>query len=81
MGARLKDKYVSWLTLAHTSVAHEQPLTFPLVFLLLRGSREAVGQLREREGGVGASTEHRAQDNCSLIKPMWRQVGVVPNEG
>lgn len=47
LGAWLKDKYVFWLTLAHTSVAHEQPLTFPLVFLLLRGSGEAVGQLRE----------------------------------
>lgn len=37
------------LMLAHTSVAHEQPLTFSFVFLLLRGRGEAVGQL----GGEG----------------------------
>lgn len=70
----LKDKSVSWSVLADIIIiGHEQPLTSPLV--------------EEQWGGCGPIKQdrtvglYRVSDNCSLIKWMWRQVGVAANEG
>ena len=58
-----RDKSVFWPILAHIIITvHEEPLTFPLV----EEQGEVTGQLNKSE--QSALTEHRAVDNCSLIK-------------
>lgn len=74
--------YGSWINLSfglYWQTSSSQVMSSHWPSHLLKSSGEAVGQLNK--SGRSASTEHRALDNRSLIKWMWRQVGVAANEG